>query len=869
MASTTFVDGQGRIYASWLNDINRLNYTVFGNAATPAEARSALGMGVLDNYGTAYAANAAGLAAGEFFRSGNHVRQSTGAAATRERLVNVRGFGAVLDGTTDDLAAFNAAIQSVPSGSGVEIVVDGPAYLSAATTNSGRYPKFIFTNGGGICSTSGGALGSESSRLSWPVRFERQLPNGYVYDYGTTPPSGGASVRHRYTNMSGNATVLGTTNAYGIRQDYKSWAYGSGFDIAEATLGIWNRSAGQDGGQMLAQWLVAVTPKVGSAAARWGTFAAEFNVANRHADHGWSAKRSPLDNWCGVLQLVAENDEFEAVGTATYDALYHLVTGPSSANKSTDGKPARAWNSWLMEPNAVVGDGYGIYASGNDTGVSADDPAAFLGLAQTWKTGIDTSAATLTTGRALAMDDAHWLAWMDGASEVASIRAATASTAASVAAAGISNTSDEGFLQFTRPLLWTDGNYVDRNAVITLRRDVASPTSVQPMVHITALGKGDNASVKGVTGLYVYTGDRSDVDATNKGVLYGISSVVVPKVARDNIPYDDICGLVVQHGGLAGTKGTDAMFVGRNTNFLNDDPEWLTGLTIGANVSYGFRTSAATFVGMNASGRMAGVGGNGYGFLADGEAQTSVTSNAYAFRSELDIAAGATVSALYGVSASKGTWGAGATVTNQYGFHASSTMTGATNNYGFYGNLAEATGSWNFVAGGTAWNYFAGNTGIGSTSLTGRRLAISGNHTGATTAYGTLMGGTIRSDVTSAFAGHATTLTTEDAAFTLPALFHYLAQQGTITGGSRTAPTSQYGFAAQSTLTGATNNYGFHSNIASGAGRWNFYAAGTAANFFAGEMWFGTHSALAAETVTGYITIKDSAGNTRKLAVVS
>ena len=37
----------------------------------------------------------------------------------------------------------------------------------------------------------------------------------------------------------------------------------------------------------------------------------------------------------------------------------------------------------------------------------------------------------------------------------------------------------------------------------------------------------------------------------------------------------------------------------------------------------------------------------------------------------------------------------------------------------------------------------------------------------------------------------------------------------------------------------------------------------------AGVLRFGTHSALAAETVTGYITIKDSAGTVRKLAVVS
>lgn len=36
-----------------------------------------------------------------------------------------------------------------------------------------------------------------------------------------------------------------------------------------------------------------------------------------------------------------------------------------------------------------------------------------------------------------------------------------------------------------------------------------------------------------------------------------------------------------------------------------------------------------------------------------------------------------------------------------------------------------------------------------------------------------------------------------------------------------------------------------------------------------GVVQFGTHSALAAETVTGYITIKDAAGNSRKIAVVS
>ena len=37
----------------------------------------------------------------------------------------------------------------------------------------------------------------------------------------------------------------------------------------------------------------------------------------------------------------------------------------------------------------------------------------------------------------------------------------------------------------------------------------------------------------------------------------------------------------------------------------------------------------------------------------------------------------------------------------------------------------------------------------------------------------------------------------------------------------------------------------------------------------AGNVCFGTHSAVGVELVTGYITIKDAGGTTRKLAVIS
>lgn len=328
-----------------------------------------------------------------FLQTGAGAVSRTVQSKLRER-INVRDFGAVLDGTTNDLAAFNAAIQSVASGQAIDIEVDGPAYLSGATTNSGRFPKFTFLAGGGITTTPGGSIGSESSRLSWPIQWARRVPNGPTYEYSNNVPSsvsGMSSVKHLFRNIVGSASIS-TANGYGIRNSYTSAAYGSGFDIAHATVGVWNRTSGQDGGQDLAEWVVAASPTVGGPTTRWGVFACEMNVSNCYADTGWSAKRSPLNNWTGVLQIVPENDDLRG-GVATYNALYGIVSGPSGDNKA-DGIPAQVWNAWLMEPNAVCGDGYGVYASGNDTGTAARNPNAFLGLAQTWKVGIDLSAAT-------------------------------------------------------------------------------------------------------------------------------------------------------------------------------------------------------------------------------------------------------------------------------------------------------------------------------------------------------------------------------------------------------------------------------------------------------------------------------------------
>jgi len=394
----------------------------------------------------------------------------------------------------------------------------------------------------------------------------------------------------------------------------------------------------------------------------------------------------------------------------------------------------------------------------------------------------------------------------------------------------------------------------------------------------------------------------------------------------------------------------------------------------------------------------------GYGLVST--IQSDVTTLASGYRSNLTTQATAfTLTNLYHYEAAQTAFGAGSTVTNQYGFVVGTTLTGATNNYGFYSNIASGTGRYNFYAAGTASNYFGGNTivevtdntnaalritqlgtgnallvedsanpdatptvitasgqvVIGSTTaltyggfsgslqinttgqttfqlagwqttssaapqfvfarsasgtvgtngavvsgsdlgairflgddgtafitaaeilaevdgtpgtndMPGRlvfsttadgassptermRIRSDGNIglggvgnvavnfynqkniTGATTAFGNYIVSTIQSDVTTIAYGNRTALATAAASFTLGTLVHFDATQGTFGAGSTV--TNQYGFSAPNTLIGATNNYGFYGAITSGTGRYNFYAAGSAANVFVGTTSLG------------------------------
>jgi len=140
----------------------------------------------------------------------------------------------------------------------------------------------------------------------------------------------------------------------------------------------------------------------------------------------------------------------------------------------------------------------------------------------------------------------------------------------------------------------------------------------------------------------------------------------------------------------------------------------VTAATISSSGNVGIGGTADASAKINTLGTLPTSGGETNIFWAAGTIPSGSTTGGNVFRSNPSTAAASfTLPYLTHFWASQGTFGAGSTVTNQYGFLAPGGLTGATNNYGFFGNIASGLGRWNFYAAGTADNYFAGNVGVG------------------------------------------------------------------------------------------------------------------------------------------------------------
>jgi hypothetical protein len=283
---------------------------------------------------------------------------------------------------------------------------------------------------------------------------------------------------------------------------------------------------------------------------------------------------------------------------------------------------------------------------------------------------------------------------------------------------------------------------------------------------------------------------------------------------------------------------------------------------------------------------------NAYGMTSQGTIQSDVTSSGYAYYSGIGTAASTVISSVYHYGAIQGTFDATSTVTAQSGFFVSSGMTGATNNFGFRGQLASGANRFNIYMDGSAANWLQGTTAIGSVNFDSNanlritnssdivgikiRLAASqsgsgalrvedssgnilsgispnGNfHIGTVPSTGSLLrinkavtGQTapnvmfINSQVDGDYAGlvgaHGLYSTLGASGTTaVPSLTHFICQDGTVS----TPPTIQYGFHVAA-LTNGVSNFAFRSDVNVGTNRWNLYMAGSAANYMAGRLGVG------------------------------
>lgn len=112
---------------------------------------------------------------------------------------------------------------------------------------------------------------------------------------------------------------------------------------------------------------------------------------------------------------------------------------------------------------------------------------------------------------------------------------------------------------------------------------------------------------------------------------------------------------------------------------------------------------------------------------------SSGTTSVVGYESILDANTGTSLTSSTQFYAKNGSLYGTATLTNYYGFRVDAISIG-TNRYGFYGNLAAASNSWNLYMNGTAANYLAGRLGVGATLTSGAMLQVT-NTTAADNAF--------------------------------------------------------------------------------------------------------------------------------------
>ena len=157
-----------------------------------------------------------------------------------------------------------------------------------------------------------------------------------------------------------------------------------------------------------------------------------------------------------------------------------------------------------------------------------------------------------------------------------------------------------------------------------------------------------------------------------------------------------------------------------------------------------------------------------------------------------------------------------------------------------------------------------GYMGVGGAANSAIAILASSTALGSTTQHGVYSLITGTSAATSLISGFTSLPATAAASFTVADVYGYRASNATKGAGSTI--TNQHGVYIADQTQG-TNNYGITSVVSSGTDKWNIYASGTAANYFAGNVGIGTASIGTGVTlhISGVSRIANSSGGLLQL----
>ena len=589
----------------------------------------------------------------------------------------------------------------------------------------------------------------------------------------------------------------------------------------------------------------------------------------------------------GLISLnnLTRQNQFFATGTSGTDfgissaTATHTFNLPVASAANTGKLSSTDWSTFNNKQNTITNPITGTGASTQiayfNSGTSITSEAAFNYDASLNRLGVNTSVPNATIGANAALDSGYSLLLKSDNANYNGIGFGTDSTYGNLIA-----TEKLGTALARNLTLLNQSGYISLTEAGNLGVNILNPNNGIDIYNSTNSFLWLHNAASGITGtdgvrlalFSTRSANLRNFDGAFSITAEGDFSVIT--LGTENIRVNSANGFVgigspasissmlTVNGAVTGnsfiptssTIPTNGMYLS-GTNTLGFATNGTLDMVLNEAGSLGIGTTSLTGFTLRLDKNITG-SANPQAFAAGGTIQTDATGVVVLIGTSLQTVASANSSNVYHYNTGTGSIGAGTVIGNLYGYVASG-LTQGTNNFGFYGNIAAAANRYNLYMNGTANNFMAGSLGIGATNLTGVNLFLSKTLTGGIDSYHINVNGIIQSDVTSSATYFRSSVSTAAATFTLGTINHYLANQGGLGAGS--SVTNQYGFAVNSNLIGATNNFGFWGNIPSGTNRWNLYMAGTAANYLAGKLLIGsTTDNGAAFQVTGTATISST-----------